>query len=412
MARLRGKSIGSGLVLGTVAIIEELNGIPVAPQPPARVIKEQILRRGAAEKPDIILAGRDARTAVTLAPLITWGRVVAVVSETTAFSAGMPGVPCVGDIEGLLDSLREDMLLLVDASGGFLFPDPDPVFLAHYTATAANLSPKKRIYLDDGHEPVRTQDGVLIQVMALADGPEEAETAAACGADGLLLGADAGAASEALVRAASASAAGKELLALHRSQERADYLLEYGLSHLITVLFCIDDAGSMARAEASYRAMQERVSILIDADEPASMPSTAVAIRVEMAEQEGRPPEEIISEVLDWCEKMQASRLVLGIEAESFGEGLLGLMDPWIVAATNRAMPIYAVCRSVSLNPFGFGTLENSLTCAARLLIGAGIAGIAVYPQDVQALKSVVREENMEECRTAFRDALKEIFGL
>ena len=412
MARLRGNSIGTGLILGTVAIIQELNGIPVAPQPPARIIKEQVLRRGAAEKPDLILVARDCRTAAALAPLITWGRVAAIVSETTAILADLPGVPSIGDVDGVMSAVSEDMLLLVDASGGFLFPDPDPVFLAHYTATAANLAPRKRIYLDAGHEQVRTQDGVLIHVLGIADSAEEAEAGASCGADGLLLGSGTNGATVDLTTAASAAASGKELLVWCGTRCNTDSLIDPGNSRLITLVLTIDESQSIAQAQSLFRSMQERVNTLLEADEPVAMPATAVAINVEMlTETHEDGSEEAIARVLDACEAVRASRLILGCESESLGEGLLGLMDPWIVAATNRALPVYVVCRSISLNPFGFGSLENTLPCASSLLIGAGVTGIAVNPQDVQLLKMAAREQNTEECRTAFRQALKEING-
>ncbi len=411
MARLRGVSAGTGMVLGTAAIIQELNGIPIAPQPPERVVKELVRRRGASEKPDIVLAARDCRAAAALAPLISWGKVVAIVAETAPVIPDLPGVPVIGSIDGLLSAIDEDMLLLVDAGGSFVFPDPDPIFLAHYTTTAANLAPRRRIFLDAGHDPARTMDGVLIPVLGLASSEGELAEAIENGADGILLSVADPAACEPLLARATELASGKEILLMAPGLRGLTSVLTTGNRGQFTVLLSVSQPSDMVLGAAVCGAFRESTERLLDADEPATMPEIAVAVN------SGTPSEgshesatDLDSEtLLNWSAEVRSTRLLLGYNSESLGEGMLAELDPWLRAAVNATVPAYVVCRSVSINPFGFGSLENTIECAVRLLVGGGASGIIVHPQDVQAVKAAVRSESAESCREEYRTAMQEV---
>ncbi len=122
MASLRGTGLGTGIALGTAAIVRLRNGFPVPPAIPPRIM-EQLAKRRGDETPDIVLVADDYATAVGIAASVRWGNVVAIVA---AGSAGTPlnDLPTVAGIAGLLEAVQEDTLIIVDAGRGVVVADP------------------------------------------------------------------------------------------------------------------------------------------------------------------------------------------------------------------------------------------------------------------------------------------------
>src|SRR5580658_8148902 len=129
MPRIRGIGLGSGMAIGTAAVIREKNGIPIPPSIPDR-IAVQIATHRLAETPEVVLIARDFTTALALSSTITWARVAAIAAETTPPNAPVLPIPVVIGLPGLVDMVRDDVLVLVDAGSNFVFPDPDPIYLA------------------------------------------------------------------------------------------------------------------------------------------------------------------------------------------------------------------------------------------------------------------------------------------
>src|SRR5580700_180707 len=113
MPRIRGIGVGSGMAIGTAAVIREKNGIPVPPSIPDRIAM-QIATHRLAETPEVVLIARDFTTALAISSSISWARVAAIASETAPDGAPVLPIPVVMGLRGLVDMVQDDVLVLVD----------------------------------------------------------------------------------------------------------------------------------------------------------------------------------------------------------------------------------------------------------------------------------------------------------
>ena len=155
MARLRGTGLGAGMAMGTAAVVRRTAGVYVMPEPPPRIASLEAKRR-LTETPEIVVAAEEYSTAFAIAASLAWATVVGIVTERDAQDAAIPAFPAVVGVTGLMAAVSDDTLVLVDATRGVVLIDPDPIYLAQYTAEHDRIVPKNRIYLDEEHIPAQT----------------------------------------------------------------------------------------------------------------------------------------------------------------------------------------------------------------------------------------------------------------
>src|SRR5262249_27033726 len=117
MAKLRGRGVGAGMAMGTAAGVGVAGGVPLLPEAPER-IASLIAARRLTETPEVILVADDYRTALALAPSLSWAKVVGIASASAGAEAPVSSLPAVVDLSGLMSAAQDDVLLLVDASRG------------------------------------------------------------------------------------------------------------------------------------------------------------------------------------------------------------------------------------------------------------------------------------------------------
>ena len=167
MARLRGTGIGAGLAMGTAAVVRVVNGIAIAPSPPQRLSNEIAFRR-LSDLPEIILVCPNFEIAKAIAPSISWAKVAGYAIEHASDDLPVSATPLVIGVRDLMEFAQDDVLTLLDASRGIVLIDPDPVYLAQYTADHDKIAPKHRFSLDDEDQPAVTVDGRTILLITSA----------------------------------------------------------------------------------------------------------------------------------------------------------------------------------------------------------------------------------------------------
>ena len=182
MLRLRGKPLGGQVSLGSAAVLRAPNGIPMLP---ARLVAQmaRAQRDAPIEPVEIVVVARDFDAAASL--MLPWARVVGIVAEHAAEGAEFTGMPTVVGIEGVLEKIDDDALVLIDGERGIVLVDPDGVTLAAYQAERERIAPRRRIFLDYSHQPAVSLDGRAIRVMGRAGSLDEVRAALDSGADTL-----------------------------------------------------------------------------------------------------------------------------------------------------------------------------------------------------------------------------------
>ncbi len=180
MLRLRGKPFGGQVALGSATVLRATNGIPLLP---ARLVAQlaRAPRDASIESVEIIVIARDYDAASSLQ--LPWARVVGIVAEHAHDDAIRVGVPTVVGIDGVLEKIEDDALVLIDGERGIVLVEPDAAALAAYQAERERIAPRRRIYLDYSHQPAVTLDGREIRVLGRAGTLEEVQQALENGAD-------------------------------------------------------------------------------------------------------------------------------------------------------------------------------------------------------------------------------------
>jgi phosphoenolpyruvate-protein kinase (PTS system EI component) len=137
------------------------------------------------EPMEVVLIAQDYEAAASLA--VPWARTVGIIAERALPDAVRLGVPSVIGVEGVLDKITDETLVLIDGDRGVVLVDPDPTAVATYQAERERISPRRRLYLDYEHQPARTLDGREVRVTACVGSLEEAREAVEGGADALLV---------------------------------------------------------------------------------------------------------------------------------------------------------------------------------------------------------------------------------
>jgi phosphotransferase system enzyme I (PtsI) len=410
MPRIRGVGLGSGMAIGTAAVIREKNGIPIPPSIPNRIAM-QIATHRLAETPEVVLIARDFTTALALSSTITWARVAAIAAETTPSNAPVLPIPVVIGLPGLVDMVRDDVLVLVDAGSNFVFPDPDPIYLAQYTAEHDRVAPKRRINLDEAHYPAQTIDGQTVQVLALIDDPaDQVRVAMEQGADALFLPYNS------TLHQAGENAQRKQMFAMIQEASGKPVILADPYM-LPAMLLCEASAEADITVAAPYNeepgspGLPERRSELeqvenscFDNDVPASVPRMAtLVVSLSHTDVEITAVEARIEEIA----ASGATRVVFSLDHDSLSEGVLVELENYLSACARNLLPTYVSAHNYAFNLFGQNDLENTVETAVQLLVGARVTGIVVNPDQVEAAKRCICELDAEECRQRYWSVLK-----
>jgi hypothetical protein len=111
--------------------------------------------------------------------------VVGIISEFARDGVQSPGVPAVAGIDGVLDKIEDDALVLLDGDRGIVLVDPDSIALAAYQAERERIAPRRRIFLDYSHQPAVSLDGREIRVLGRVGTLDDVRQALDNGADTL-----------------------------------------------------------------------------------------------------------------------------------------------------------------------------------------------------------------------------------
>ncbi len=105
-------------------------------------------------------------------------------SHTAILSRGLH-IPALVGVTGLLDTAHEDDRIIVDGLGGCVLFGPDEGDLALYTARRDEYTAWESHTRLTAHWPAEMCDGVRVDVQANLESPEELDSLAECGADGV-----------------------------------------------------------------------------------------------------------------------------------------------------------------------------------------------------------------------------------
>ena len=416
MASLQGTGLGTGIALGTAAVVRLRNGFPLPPAIPPRIM-EQLAKRRGEETPDIILVANDYATAVAIADSVRWGNVVGIAAVEGA-DAPLNETPAVVGVAGLLEAIEEDMLMVVDASRGVVVANPDGVAFAQYQTMRNNMAPKKRLYLDEGHLAAYTLDGRAVQVFAQVTTLDAIETAQANGADALyvpygspLLPADADEDEqrEALLQLIL-QAGGKPLLLADEYALPAPLLLEAAVKADLTIACpLMPHLEGLGVGEMGQELNEARADCLAN-DVLCDVPRFAVNLPLDFIEANAalEDPEQATF-FMDRMAYNGAMRVLVSLEYAALEIPLLSSLDAMIRAANTAMLPIYMASWLAT-----FGSLEESggldanNQSALEQLVGAGSAALIVPPSDITVVKSAIRELNFWECREALSKLLND----
>ncbi|HSV72854.1 MAG TPA: hypothetical protein VLH79_03750 [Chthonomonadales bacterium] len=184
MVRLRGTSCAPGVALATACVLRPPDLRAVLPRGLAEALERA--RRGVAGEPIEVLLVAPRWSDVT-GLRIAGARVAAMAVEEPLPPAVALDVPALGGVERLLDSVRQDDLVLLDAGRGILIGDPDGATLAAYQAALSGSEPRRRFHLERQHLVARTLDGREVRVQALGREMGDLAEAVEAGADSLVL---------------------------------------------------------------------------------------------------------------------------------------------------------------------------------------------------------------------------------
>ncbi len=416
MARLRGAGQGSGIAIGTTALVRNTFGVPVPPSIPPSITKV-IASRRYSEPLSVILVAEDYLHALAVANTIRWGEVAGIVAQNPASNLPPSTLPAVVGVFGVMDRVQDDQLLLLDASNGVVLLDPDPIEIAHYQAEHERLAPRQRIFLEEQHLPVKTTDGKPIQVIAQVAYSEDVEAALSAGADCL-----------AIQRVSEGGAgffmpSGKPLLPDNCPESKlASYfqtlldisngkplflpdsyelaspaLLSLAHSADVTLLLSPREDLSGLGLQEYREVLQDVEAVSVSQELPHALPALGLQIPA-LSTAEAQEAE--LQEFVRIAVESGALRLVVDWEAERFLDTSIGWLESLCVICGNSGLPVFAVM------PYLPDNEESSATL--RTFIGAGVTGLVVLPEYVSLVKSEIKSTHANQCREVVLRFLQE----
>jgi phosphohistidine swiveling domain-containing protein len=371
MLRLRGKPFGGQVALGTASILRAPNGIPLLP---ARLVSQlaKAPRDAAIEPVEVVIVARDYDAASSL--MLPWAHVVGIVAEYAQEDAIRLGVPTVVGIEGVLDKIEDDALVLIDGERGIVLVDPDGMAVAAYQAEREKIAPRRRIFLDYAHQPAMTLDGREIRVLGRAGTLDEVRQALESGADVLYVPQESPLLSdqeddeahlEALLNLAEAAAGKPITLEWDIQTVAASNILRAALRAEFTVVFPVTESAETVTDVNSY--LQETREELLSED--VDFADVRLAGSVAIAD-------ELPIELAD----IFVNKIVVnGIDQDTLQSTDT---QAWISRLTDSAryvlMPVEVNMPQVEAEPL-------------RTALGLGVSGVIVDAADVPQVKELIR---------------------
>jgi hypothetical protein len=404
------------MALGTVAIVRVRAGFPKMPAIPQRIV-EMLSKHKLDETPDVILVAADYRMALDIAGSLRWGNVVGIAAETGPPDAPISAYPAVINVPGLLESVADDMLMIVDADQGIVIADPDGLAVAHYQAEHDKLAPKRRLFLDAAHLPAETVDGRAVLVLAHVATQADVSTALDCGADILYVPFDVP-----LLPAEVEDVEQRQRLIALLDQSSGKPLLivdDYALPPMLLLEACLRADITLAEPPVAHldglglaelaEELNEAQAECLANDAQCALPMLALYVGSNYALPLS-DPEQLADTVSRWAAR-GTMRIVLGMDrdGDTLDEKNLLALDNLVAAANANMLPVYVNARELhwfedeALNPGG--RIRDRET-AFQLMIGSGVSGLIVDPTQVEATKAAIRDLNFSECREALSNLL------
>jgi len=376
MQRLRGIAGNGGSALGTSTVLRPPVGIPMLP---ARLIMDMQRRpRDSDFEPvDIVLVAE--RFSLAIGVTVPWGRVVGIVCEQEERSeAGL--IPTVTGVPNLMQAIADDVLLLVDGDRGIVLVEPDSVSVASFQAERERISPRRRLFLDFGHQVARTTDGREIHIAASVRDCKEASIVVDSGADSLFVPEDSG-----FLRADQTDA------------EQIDQVLQLGgaaTGKPIMIASGLSEVSASALLQAALRA-DLGLALPLAAGAASFSDSRAYLeeVRVELTDQEA-----------DFGDIRIAGRIRIGEELpDDLADYLIGRLiltgaDPLKNPGDSDWMAEIIAEAAALLIPV-LSEVNEATPEAVAHTIGLGVTGLIVSPQSIAGIKEMVRQLEFSTCR-------------
>jgi len=169
--------------MGT-AVLVGVDGKPVVSEQLNRQAINALKRNTRAEDwQQIILVCYDVSAAIGIT--MPGLQVAAILAQSPAAPSEPPSLPCLVGIEELLKEVDKSVIVMVDASRGVVYVEPDVQTVVAYQSPTRHRPTERRIFIDPGHLPATTLDDRIIQVWGYATTLDEAARAVELGADGV-----------------------------------------------------------------------------------------------------------------------------------------------------------------------------------------------------------------------------------
>jgi phosphotransferase system enzyme I (PtsI) len=408
------------MALGTAAVVRMRNGFPLMPPIPPR-IADQLSKRKLTETPDVILVAEDYRMALDIAGALRWAKVVGIVAAHAPSEAPIASVPAVVNVSHLLDEVKDDMLMVVDADHNLVIVDPDGLEVAHYQAERDKIAPRRRLFLDDVHLPAETIDGRVVLVLARVETPEEIAAAVEKGADTLyvpfncaLLPADTDElAQRRNLLALIDKAAGKPLLLADEYALPPMLLLETALRAEIMLAVPLEPhLDGLGLAEFGAELNDAQAECLAN-DAPCERPKLAVLF-TDLERLRTYQDLEQMAFFMDRLAMTNVTRLVLDTEHDGgthYEQSDLPVVDLLVAAANATMLPVIIAfdCAAWNSDNADFERPPGEdFGAQVRFLVGVGASGVITSPGQIEKMKAAIRELNFSECREAVSEALSQ----
>lgn len=187
MITLEGIARHPGIAIAVAAVVDAKSGInAVSPA----LLQEGIsaLRHGllAQDYPQAVVACDSL--AIGSSIRIPGTTAIGIAAEAQTDVEGLElEVPCVLGAVGLLRSINEGDIVIVDGNRGVVYVDPEPGVLMHYQQAEEERHTREKVFITSEHIPAQTQDGETVHVYALIQGDDHVGEALENGADGLMV---------------------------------------------------------------------------------------------------------------------------------------------------------------------------------------------------------------------------------
>ena len=400
MARLRGTGLGAGMAMGTAAVVRTRSGVPLMPEAPPR-IAALVAQRRLAEVPEVVVVAEDYRTARIIASTLSWAVVVAIAAERPDPEAAIPSIPVVTGLPGLMQAAVDDVLVLIDATRGIALIDPDPIYLAQYTAEHDRIAPKNRLYLDDAHLPAQTLDGRAISVVAITQ-TQGVEHALASGPDALYhalpLVFDPAELRRHLAEVA-AIATGKPLIVPYNPAVPLTPLIE-AVAYTDVTLAVAPPAGTVVASAQSIQQLGQELDLIqsecAEQDILCGMPRIAAEVGISLASE--WPSDEEMGSLIEGVAAAGVTRLIF-YGSTSDAHAVERLAQLAARASTNLIPLMIYISEATLPLTAPDADFARNLASGLQLLIGAGATGFLVAPEITQPAKDAIRSVSSAECR-------------